>query len=83
MEEFSKITNSNCYYCNVEPSNFTKFATFNGQYRYNGVDRMDNNLGYFPVNCVPCCKQCNIAKRDLSFEDFKSWITRLSNNFDK
>lgn len=28
------------------------------------------------VNRAPCCKQCNIAKRDTAYDDFIEWIAR-------
>ena len=40
----------------------------NGQYLYNGIDRIDNKLGYIKGNMTPCCKICNHAKHDLTFE---------------
>lgn len=37
-----------------------------------GVDRMDNKKGHIKSNCVPCCKECNIARMDnFSFEETK------------
>lgn len=27
-----------------------------------GLDRIDNALGHTEENCVPCCKECNIAR---------------------
>jgi len=43
----------------------------------NGIDRVDNSKGYISSNCVPCCKVCNIAKRDLSQDKFIVWGKRL------
>ena len=31
-------------------------------------------------NCVPCCKICNIAKRNMTLEEFDEWIKRLYNH---
>lgn len=36
----------------------------------NGVDRIDNLVGYTDGNCVPCCQSCNIAKNSFSVEEF-------------
>jgi len=27
-----------------------------------GFDRINNNLGHTKNNCVPCCKECNVAR---------------------
>jgi hypothetical protein len=42
-----------------------------------GVDRRVNELGYVAENCVPCCATCNYGKRELSPEQFVSWIARV------
>jgi hypothetical protein len=26
---------------------------------------------------VPCCKFCNVAKAEMTVEEFKSWIVRV------
>lgn len=31
-------------------------------YPATGFDRIDNNLGHTKINCVPSCKECNIAR---------------------
>ena len=43
----------------------------------NGIDRVDNAIGYDPGNCVSCCRQCNSAKLELSLDEFKSYITKV------
>lgn len=52
-------------------------ATYNGDYVYNGVDRLDNAVGYLPGNCVPCCKFCNLAKAGGSYEEFVAYLDRV------
>lgn len=42
-----------------------------------GVDRANNSRGYVPDNSVPCCAQCNYAKRDQSVDEFLRWIERV------
>lgn len=51
----------------------------NGAYTYNGIDRVDNNKGYTITNSVPCCKDCNFAKRDMTHDEFIAWVTRVFN----
>lgn len=29
-----------------------------------GFDRIDNRIGHIKSNCVPCCKECNVARMD-------------------
>jgi hypothetical protein len=73
-EEFKKLIESNCYYCGSEPSN-TKIR--NKNLLYSGIDRINNNEGYNIYNCVPCCKICNRAKTNLSYEEFINWINKI------
>lgn len=82
IEEFTEITQRNCHYCDATP---TPFATGNNQRRNglyvgNGIDRMDNNIGYIYENCVPCCTECNYAKRKRSYNEFISWIHKAHNH---
>jgi len=78
LKQFENITSKNCYYCNSQPSNEYKgHLQSNGSFVYNGIDRIDNNKGYFLENCVPCCHDCNWMKRDLSVETFKSHIEKI------
>jgi hypothetical protein len=51
QEEFEKLVIQPCYYCG-----------FYSESRLNGIDRMNNNKGYIPQNCLPCCKMCNMIK---------------------
>lgn len=44
---------------------------------YNGVDRIDNAIGYTSDNCVTACKQCNLAKYTYSKEQFLVWAERV------
>ncbi len=67
FEEFTNLTSSNCYYCNSSPEN--------------GVDRLDNNLGYIIENCVPCCTMCNIMKNKYSFSTFIDQCKLISEKF--
>jgi hypothetical protein len=36
----------------------------------NGVDRLDNEIGYIENNLVPCCSTCNYMKRMMEAEEF-------------
>lgn len=82
-EDFLRLTKLNCHYCNAEPSNENKSlgrVFENGNYTYNGLDRVDNLKGYSLDNVVPCCKTCNVAKRNLSVEEFKNWVKQIYSN---
>ncbi len=66
-DEVRNLVSSDCHYC--------------GKPACNGIDRKDNSVGYVPANCLPCCKICNYAKLDLSYEEFLAWIRRISQHW--
>lgn len=78
-EEFTTLTKQNCRYCGIEPKQevSNKHDQRNGTYIYNGIDRIDNTQGYIIDNCVPCCGICNVAKNDLTHQQFLQWIQRI------
>ena len=67
---FVEITTLPCSYCGRQPEQIFYNKNWNGEYIYNGIDRVDSALGYLPENCVSCCKHCNVAKMGLSEIDF-------------
>ena len=80
-EEFKKLTSQNCHYCGQPPSQKTRptrLNSRNGDYTFNGLDRVDNAKGYTVLNVVPCCKQCNQAKSTFSETEFFEWIRRIA-----
>jgi hypothetical protein len=82
LEFFRVITKGNCFYCGVMPGERAQLhPSANGRYTGNGVDRIDNSLGYSVGNCVPCCEICNKAKRDLSLSRFAEWVKRISGHY--
>lgn len=73
-EEFNNIIIQNCTYCGSKPNMSSKR---NQTFKYNGIDRKDNNIGYTLENCVSCCSTCNYAKHELALEQFQNWINNL------
>ena len=82
-EQFRVLTSSPCYYTGRVPSQ--EFISSHSHYRrrkyalppnsggvyvYNGVDRLDSAVGYTLENCVPACKDANLAKQSLSEAEF-------------
>ena len=78
-EKFQEIIKSNCNYCGIPPNNKLKhkFATITEDYFYNGVDRINSDLGYTLNNVVPCCEQCNRMKLDWSREEFLNKVSQI------
>lgn len=78
-DEFKPITKMDCHYCGASPTgSMVRSKSTNGSYIHNGVDRIDNQLGYELNNVVPCCKLCNYAKRDRNYHEFINWIKKAS-----
>lgn len=89
-EAFFKIVKLPCSYCGVPPTPksfakhfpnaklYTEHYLMHAVIEVNGVDRVDNTLGYSEENCVPCCTTCNYAKRDKSKEEYERWLDRVA-----
>jgi 5-methylcytosine-specific restriction endonuclease McrA len=77
--DFKILTSSNCFYCGTPPIETHQGPRSNGAYTYNGIDRVNSDLGYTLDNCVPCCKYCNYAKNSFDQYDFLEWTKRLAN----
>jgi hypothetical protein len=76
--DFDCLIFQNCYYCGIPPLTPKKTCGKHSvEIFYNGIDRIDNNLGYTKDNCVACCKICNRAKSDLDIKEFMLWIKRI------
>lgn len=76
-ETFRGLTQMACNYCGAEPSRSFKGNRGHGGWKYNGLDRVDNSIGYTPQNVVPCCIDCNRAKHAMTLSAFHAWIRRL------
>ena len=69
---------SNCYYCDSKQSSVMQKKRVWSQFIYNGIDRIDNSIGYILSNCLPCCAICNHMKHIMSYEDFLRHINRIA-----
>ncbi|MBE3139499.1 MAG: hypothetical protein IMZ53_02845 [Thermoplasmata archaeon] len=83
-EEFLELTKSDCFYCGTEPKQYkSKYGNKSRKgipFVYNGIDRVDNSVGYEYANCVPCCKTCNRMKGCLGFNEFTKKIKEIVDN---
>lgn len=79
FEDFYKMSQENCYYCNSKPSNLCKRTSINfgKDIYYNGLDRINNNLGHYKNNIVPCCIICNRAKANRNLNEFICWAKNI------
>jgi hypothetical protein len=80
LEQFYEFTQKICYWCETVPLQQLKTIRGNDSSHiliYNGIDRLNSDLGYSLGNCVPCCGICNKMKMDLSVSDFLKSIEKI------
>lgn len=94
FEEFLQLSQQNCVYCNVPPSNRYNWAEshrYNSSqiskqqatFIYNGLDRINSNLPHNKNNVVPCCIICNRMKSNLELHKFTQHIENIYNFYIK
>ncbi len=77
--EIIKLFQSECFYCGETNSNKrpTSGMKNNRIVSHNGIDRLNNDLGYTKENSVSCCKLCNYCKHSLNYNEFINRITKI------
>lgn len=78
--QFRTISVKNCTYCGLYP--LPRYAKNRAvidvvPFVCNGIDRIDNHVGYTFENSVPCCELCNYMKRGLSAAEFLNHVKRI------
>lgn len=77
-EQFGNLLESMCHYCGVIKSNtFKSTGRPTEAYKYNGIDRKDNTIGYRPDNVVSCCILCNRGKNNADYSLFIDHIKNI------
>ena len=76
-----ELSKEQCFTLFQEPCAYCGELTSNKRegFLYNGIDRVDNNMGYLWSNCVPCCRSCNRMKNSSSLSDLLSWVALIKN----
>jgi hypothetical protein len=77
-EYFRYLVTRMCSYCDEMPKSVFSGNKTNGTFLYNGIDRMDNVIGYTKNNCTTCCIMCNKAKDVYSLQEFYTWIDKIN-----
>lgn len=80
-EQAISVMAQDCHYCGIPPSNFRKVKDAAGTFAYNGLDRVDNAMGYADGNVVPCCWRCNLGKGDGSALEYVERCRRVAERF--
>jgi hypothetical protein len=77
-EQFDSLIKMNCHYCGALPFGVRTRRGETSTLVYTGIDRKNNQLGYTTDNTLPCCKICNRAKLNLGYDEFMTYIERMS-----
>lgn len=64
FDEFKEIISKPCAYCGEKDKRI-------------GIDRINNDIGYILENCNPCCKYCNMMKKDMILDEFIEHIQKI------
>jgi hypothetical protein len=54
-DEYNELKKQPCYLCGLPTT----------PQHVNGIDRVNNHVGYILANCRPCCGKCNASKADI------------------
>lgn len=81
-EQAIALFKGNCVYCNSPPLRelWSKDKNRRLLFKYNGIDRVNNDIGYTSENCVSSCYTCNRGKQDLTIQEFSSWLMAIAEN---
>ena len=66
LTDFTILTEQSCYYCGIMQER-----------GFNGIDRMNSEVGYVADNCVSCCQMCNYMKASLSVDAFLGRVEHI------
>jgi len=89
FDTFYYLSQQQCYYCGREPHRTTNVANKrknrnpsslqidNGNFTYNGLDRVDSTQRHDKDNVVTCCWTCNSMKLEMTQQEFLDHIERM------
>jgi hypothetical protein len=72
-ENAKELMKKVCFYC--------KDINEHGDKYFNGIDRLNNDIGYTDDNCVTCCKMCNMSKWSATLEEFIGRVYHIISYF--
>jgi len=83
--QFRYLTSQKCSYCGCLPSKECHYVNklggqYFGSYIYNGIDRINNDMGYLWGNCKTACYRCNKSKLGRNHDDFINMIKNVYEN---
>lgn len=76
LEDAAELFTKPCFYCGNSPNN-CRVRQSGTQVFYQGLDRVNNEIGYQKDNIVPCCKYCNSFKMERSQDEFFKHVEKI------
>ena len=88
-EDFYRLSQLPCHYCDLPPARTynvgAKESSYyssshqrqDGDFVFNGLDRINSAKGHTLDNVVPCCTKCNYMKMDQTVEEFYAHCERI------
>lgn len=71
LDTYTRLVTAPCFYCGQLPQQTPHGVWMRGlDLKRNGIDRVNNAVGYVPGNCVSCCTSCNREKRAQTQAEF-------------
>lgn len=77
-EQFKEIVSHPCHYCGTVPSQVSAKQSANGLFLYNGIDRLNNGVGYVLGNVVACCGVHNKMKGTMPHDEFVAQCSKVA-----
>jgi hypothetical protein len=85
FEKFMELSQLNCEYCGIAPYRKANWIDpdcseewkSQGDFIYNGLDRIDSSKDHSIDNIVPCCATCNTMKMALGRDEFLLHIKKI------
>lgn len=79
--QFETLVDSECFFCGDIGGNTLRKRGYS-DYNYTGIDRIDNNVGYLPTNCIACCSWCNRAKNNGTLANFVDQCKKITSRIE-
>lgn len=80
-EQFKEVSDRKCSYCGSPPEEKSGVRT--GEvYISNGINRIDNNIGYIENNIISSCYMCNKMKHTHDVNSFLLQVKKIYENLD-
>jgi hypothetical protein len=86
FDQFYELSQQPCYLCGISKSRVTNRITksktddnhkLQGDFYYNGLDRLDSKKKHDFENVRSCCFICNRMKLNRGLDDFLKWVKQI------